>query len=1676
MAINRYNTPAEQNLMQTYVPLPFQEMAAAAQMVQQRHDTAETLADSLDDNILNISTARPLDKKIVDDYLGNLDTELSGLIKKHNGRYADMVPDLKLLQKRIAQDMRTGQLGSIVASGPEVGKYTEARVETKEEGLYNPLLDQHLGAGKEYLDWYNEGMKNIGTETNPNWVIDQNYYQNNVVGLPVSSYKYTGIHKAANMLEELDNIFGKVKPNKKEIVREVPNPENPDEMITVTEKVKNITPARIAEASIQNISSLSPNAQMELQYWADNLSDDAVLNYADNFIKTLLSDQMLAAEQVGGTQEDINNAITAVNEQYSDYWDNFIDSEGNITEEAKLYAQAYNISNEGSKYIHGDITYKNLKTAESKYKNNGINQTHKYQIVDVGLGAEIQITPMISSDGEDINDVSPDKVYNTFRGAMVENFSQYEAAVNEYLEFKANNPGDTGHLQDLLNIVDSKRYIYESNAFTQQLLTQQAAINANYKHAGYQATHPIHGRSGVGETGPLDDSGTPIGYGPSDITYGNNNTLLEDTYAGYNKRARMNIDVIFDPSTGLPVDPSDVQTIFKHIRNRTRYDEEGNILGFAPTGLGHDDHLYPHPNPEELYEYNLEHGYYPPDLDPQWLDYSGNHFIVWDSNYAGTPLDDAKVNLYGLYQNKLFGGRTRQINELSGTGNAKLDSEIAQSISINWMNKDFVFDTAMDSDGVSMVEKPGGDVEPLKNIIGDINGDGEAGTQEDVTYFLKQVKDGNQKILWESIPNSRSHGGAGGYRGVIKVPLNTWSKDWGKGGNLALYFDAPQAYMNEIMNYGWSEDGQYREYTPNEKVIVNTNYLAQMDLDRAIRQPGNIVPSATVTSTGQPVGYYYFNVNPFNGDALSESEYLFVPSRNAIIKQEVVDGELVTVHATGKESIDVDDNTRDLARILMLNDPDQQYNRDILYGQLDYTPTDDVEAVDQFPEQNPRIIQDIEDPNSNILVEEGVNINEEEVEEIDVTEILDRAEIEYPPESQEAGPGVDDPGFDPNAFPPEEGTDMPDDYNDQKIISLKTIPIDKEAFNQKIDYATELLDNMTTQPIDYTKIDPEYATQREDDASYGMNWLDRSPEAFPGVYTEDYVPSPQAANQLGALKITDIGDEVFPAGAIMSSDYRIWNLATGQQLDRDGNIIGPREFDRFYYQDGNKTKMVDFTWQDNLTTEGYYDPNEPGSANVINADPLNMYPDTDSGVYTYEPDGKPIRQGPEYPPQYPTEEPKEEVNPDANQEIIEIPQTGAPNMIAPGPQTYNFTFKMDNNTEVSGTFKVKKGQVWFDDSFNTYHTWHVARPNSDGSETLRPQRMQVKQQLLDQLLIGEEKINQDYYNVFAGLYGDLGGGAFEALSAEHQPATINGWIDDDGTLYDYKGIADGDLDDDTFYGELPEGMSLNDITLEYSDNYDPKYHNRDGSVKEEYINANKQILQGNFPNLEILRDVPLTLSDGTQGSLEELMALGKIALTTKSGDVDPFDSAHNIGTGLKTFNIPYSDVWRSPTAQGHAHEEHQEEGGAPVAAADKSFHVVGQAVDLAQKADYYGIYLIDLTKGGSQSLLGNQAFSAQNLSASKVDMNMIALEDIVYNGMRPWSGLNNELRNIVVQRLINLNKRDGYSLAQLSASHPDNNEWWHFSIGEMTTYRDPLLPDPSGDKGGGIYATYEFLK
>ena len=1622
MAINRFNTPAEQNLMQTYVPLPFQEMAAAAQMIQGRHDTGEALAESLDDNLMNIKANRELDKRFLKDYTTNLDNELSNLIKKHDGRYADMVPDLKLIKKRIDRDLASGDLASIKSSGEQLAKYTEGVLETKKAEKYNPYHDAMLGAGAERGAWMQEGMKNVGTETQPNWVLDEDYYQNTVVGQPLSSYKYTRVWQSSNMLKQLDKIYGKVKPDSQEITYDTID--NQGNKITVTDKIDQITPGKIAQAALNNKESLSANALQELNLWSHSLTDQAVYGYARSFIQTLLSDEML---NINENDPNAQEQVDAINQRYTTFM-NTLQNEQGLTPEAHNFAQMWNIYEEGQKYIHGDVTHKSaIDQASDKYNANGINQTHKYKIADTGLGPELQITPVVDEFGEDIIENSEDKLYTTWQDAVRTDYSTYNDAVDEYLKWKNDTPGDVEHLDDLLRQVNAARYDYESGAFTAQLMAQQAAINANYRYRGKGGTF---------------DEPNEDGYYLGDITYGANNDLLPGSYnvgygdSGDHAPMRHNIDVLFGED-GYPLDPSNVNEIFKHVQSRTMYDSDGNPTGFVPT---YTDYL----DIDPIYITDPDDPNYG-ELDPLYTDYTQRYAKTYDASYYGdTPLDKAKVKLYEKNKKTLFGGRTRQITELSGVGDRQIDKEIASSIVEKWIHPDIVFETSMDAEKYSMSPEPGTGITALEDEIADLNGDGLE-DQDDVLELIDQIKKGDKKILWEASPNSRINNGSGGYRGVVKVPT-------ADGKTLSLYFPAPQTYVNEIMSNGMDANGFYGPLSDNGKQLKWMNYYAQIDLDRATRQPGNIVPTAAMDENGNPIGYYYFGINPNDGTALRSDEYMFVPNKNIITSIDVDDdkesatyGEVLETRATGDVSgaLDVDDNTRDLARIIMLNDPNQQATKDYWYSKLDIPVAQKESDVHIAFETEKEKKERLEKKNKtdNALITGDINLDEVKDEDIIVDDPYEGMTQEeylekYFPDS-----------YDPDEYGGGEGEGEDRDREIEKLITLDSIPINKEAFKQNITTAQERMDLLIENresiinPDDLTL--PEVGAQ--DDLA--LNYFDGTGITEGGT---GFVGP-------GALVITQPGDDIFPQGAIMSEDYRVWNLTTGQELDREGKVIGPRVYDNYYYQgDDGKVHHVDFTKL--KETELDKAPKEEHNLD-IDGNIINEKNDTI-------------------------------INEDADKTEEVLPGSGAPNTISPGPQTYNTEVTLKNGNVVKGTFSIKKGQIWFDDSNNQYVPWAMHR----GDGNIIREEMQVKTQLLDQISLAHDKINDDLTDVFAGLYSSMGGGAFKTSAMKHQTAKILNWVDSEGNVFDYKGSgyhidsrdAYDALDDqeghegqdhqafmnDRFAGELPEGYQWFDLTLQYSDNYDPKIHNIDGSLREAASKDKKQILNGDFPSLELIGGEIMTLSDGTEADLKTLLELGKVGIMTKTGIYDPFKSGYESEAEGDIFNIPMSDVWRSYESQKRAYEKYQQEGGSPVAPPGTSFHEAGQAFDVSQKDYDYGFYLVDLTaKGGGTSnvSLGNNQFKNVKMFGTDGDVPAILLDDIVHGGIRPWKNMDNEIQKLVVQRLIDLNKKDGYSLAQLSAAKEKNNEWWHFSIGEMTNYRESLMP-------GNVYGTYKYVR
>ena len=101
MAINQHMQPAQTSLMQTYVPLPFKELAAVGAHKKQKSDEGELLYNTLDQSLLKINARGYAHKKILSDYSDSFDKQLNSIYDKHGGDYMKMLPELKVLKNRV---------------------------------------------------------------------------------------------------------------------------------------------------------------------------------------------------------------------------------------------------------------------------------------------------------------------------------------------------------------------------------------------------------------------------------------------------------------------------------------------------------------------------------------------------------------------------------------------------------------------------------------------------------------------------------------------------------------------------------------------------------------------------------------------------------------------------------------------------------------------------------------------------------------------------------------------------------------------------------------------------------------------------------------------------------------------------------------------------------------------------------------------------------------------------------------------------------------------------------------------------------------------------------------------------------------------------------------------------------------------------------------------------------------------------------------------------------------------------------------------------------------------------------------------------------------------------------------------------------------------------------------
>jgi hypothetical protein len=347
MAINEYMSPAKQNVMNTYVPLPFQEMAAFAGQQKKKDSQGEMLFNATQDSIMGIQAYHPAEKKYLKEYRENVTTQLSDLYNQYNGNYYAMIPELKSIARQVDKDMKFGNLYQIKTNTANVNEYMGAMNKAKSEGKYDDIFNPFLDPGN-FNTWIQEG---VGSDGMINYEDHMSY--NDATGQSTfNPFIFSSLHPHVDHDEETDAIF---KDLQKELVETDVIDMDPDSETSgqvIKTKNNSINRARLydvaSKATSNNMASLNSGFRNELNLmlspeWYNTEEDWAtsINEYANRYLKNLFGDQEDGQETIAQVLEE--NPLT--------------DQNGQPTDAAIAYARAGLLGYMAERFLESDLTF-----------------------------------------------------------------------------------------------------------------------------------------------------------------------------------------------------------------------------------------------------------------------------------------------------------------------------------------------------------------------------------------------------------------------------------------------------------------------------------------------------------------------------------------------------------------------------------------------------------------------------------------------------------------------------------------------------------------------------------------------------------------------------------------------------------------------------------------------------------------------------------------------------------------------------------------------------------------------------------------------------------------------------------------------------------------------------------------------------------------------------------------------------------------------------------------------------------------------------------------------------------------------------------------------------------------------------------------------------------------------
>ena len=478
MAVNRFMKPAEQPLLNTYVPLPFKEMSLAYATKQKAHTDAEVLAESLDDEILKIKASSPEHSEYLTQYREGLKSELSDLYDKNGGRYADMVPNLKIIKNRTELDILQGNLGVIKSSTKETDRLQKKIAKAKDDEKYDTDFNPVMGSENDWQGFFHTGTD--GRDESGAWnLTEESRGIYGTEGGRLKPFKYTGLHPHVDELKEAnENIFKYVKPDVDKLIRELKSG------ATITQGNKEITLSKLYNAANANKQFLSGAFKDELDYVVNNqMKDEDIIGAANNAIDNMFGSDAYLANMYGAKPTKEQQEAIAKNQAQKKELQETLSENGAPTNRALELAKTNYIGAMGEKFLMTDV-FDSLTWDQSVLdKKNNAGRTAKTDWVPVISGS----TPVVSlARPYKVDDPSTSiqeggQPLQDFNTLIVDRKKNYEDALNEYELLKAQGTMDDEMHESKQDNIRRVKYQYQAAAFSQKNLLQTTATDMQMK-------------------------------------------------------------------------------------------------------------------------------------------------------------------------------------------------------------------------------------------------------------------------------------------------------------------------------------------------------------------------------------------------------------------------------------------------------------------------------------------------------------------------------------------------------------------------------------------------------------------------------------------------------------------------------------------------------------------------------------------------------------------------------------------------------------------------------------------------------------------------------------------------------------------------------------------------------------------------------------------------------------------------------------------------------------------------------------------------------------------------------------------------------------------------------------------------------------------------------------------